>query len=541
MIAEDLQAWYSHTSWVDQARYVHRELLKYQYDSHLTEKTQPNINREFEKQTNYGWTALAFDVDGMSKKPKTARSFPSLFAKIEKEGYQYYRPNLSYTSQSHMKRKLRWLVSIILDFDAENLQVLGINDHEQLIDHVESFGFKVFGVIKTSSGYHVYLPMKSIRGQYNGNQSIKRYDRTLKYITQLLGADTNAASAEHYFRTPQRSNVVYFNPVAKPEFSFYEQMYLESRNVANNSILATESKVSLGKIMKQPAIVKLFSGNFNQKAFTDEKAGRKKVGRNNAAFTLALAMKADGWNKEEAILGLKEWFHKRLQNKIGFAWNEVSRAVEHAYNKEYKGPSPVYVEALTGLKFRPLTERVSEKDRKKMTYKSIEEKLISYLQRYHQEFEKDLMLSQSKLADELRVNLRSLQYVLESMKSRELITIETKRIGRSNVSIYFLDSELLLANQQENVKEQNDATDDCDTEGTLGRVVGSEFVEKGRIEAPTALYIKLSRPLAIHNADPFYLFFSYWSMRFLVFSQGFYFEAYESWRSLRWGAPPGRA
>ncbi|MGP3788166.1 hypothetical protein [Paenibacillus sp. 1A_MP2] len=539
IVAEELQDWCVNTSWLDQARYVHRELLKYQYESHLTERTQPNINRVFSNQNNYGWTALAFDVAGMSLKPKTARSFPSLFNKIEKEGYQYYRPNLSYTSQSHAKRKLRWLVSIIMDFDAEHLKDLGIEDHEQLIRHVEDHGFEVFGVIKTTSGYHVYLPMQPLRGQYNGNRTIIRYDQTLKYITRMLGADMNAASAEHYFRTPQQYNVVYFKPVPKPDFSFYEQLFIESIKKETKSIVeVVDSQPNFGKIMKQPAIVKLYSGNFIEKAYTDGKAGRKKVGRNNAAFTLALAMKADGWNKEEAVMGLKDWFHKRLNNKSGFTWAEVGRAIEHAYCKDYKGPSPVYVEALTGLKFRPLTERVSEQDRKKMTYKSIEEKIVSYLRRYYQEFEKDLMLSQAKLAEELRVNLRSLQYVLKSMKSRDVICIETKRVGRSNVSIYFLDSELLKQTDGENLTE---GISTSVTEEFFERSPDGQSSQNGVTDGPGASESILAHGHSCHNADPSYLFFSYWSTGFSIFEREFYFQSYDWWRRcFGWGAPPGR-
>ncbi|KAJ3142004.1 hypothetical protein HK101_003332, partial [Irineochytrium annulatum] len=123
-----------------------------------------------------------------------------------------------------------------------------------------------------------------------------------------------------------------------------------------------------------------------------------------------LGMKADEWSKEQATEELKKWYEYRI-NKNKFSWSEVERAIGQAFDKDYKGPSPDY------------------------------------------EFEKDLMMSQAKLAEVLKVNLRSLQYVLKNMKDSGMLVTDTKRIGRSNVSRYFLDEALL-----KDVTEKNDET-----------------------------------------------------------------------------------
>lgn len=552
-------SWCIHTSWTDPSRHIHREFLKYQYEQHLTDRTQPNVSRVFAAQNQYGWTALAFDINGMSMIPKNARSYPSLFKKIEEEGYQYYRPNLSYTSVSHQKRKLRWMVALIFDFDHENLLKLNITNYLDLIDHVRSFGCEVSGVIKTTSGYHVYLPMQPLRGEWNGNKSIKRYDKTLKSMARMLGSDMNAASAEHYFRTPQRTNVVYFNDVQKPDFSFYESL-VESRTEKSKQIKVkpeSNKKPNFGRLMSQQAMLKLLSGEFSDNVIVDSKKfGRRKIGRNNAAFTLALGMKADEWTKEQATEEMKKWYEYRI-NKNKFSWSEVERAIGQAFDKDYKGPSPDYVEAFTGLKFRPITKRVSSEERKKMTYKSIEELVIAYLRKHYQEFEKDLMLSQSKLAEVLKVNLRSLQYVLKRMKDSQLLVMDTKRIGRSNVSRYFLDQDLLNDGADQNntvvCEEQNDAVEPCDVhepnDAQKSILKSSTFCcSAGTKELSSSVWSdlrgcssKLGEDAIFHNADS--------STYFLAIGRGqvlnlpaFHYLIYDWWRSfVVGGAPPGRA
>lgn len=437
----------------DPQRKVHRELLAYIYEHHLTAKTMPNIDRQFVHQNEFGWTSLAFDAKSMQLKPAHARSMPSLLKKIEYYGYQYYRPNLSYTSKSHKKRQLRWMIALIFDFDQENLQRLRIGTLEQLIGHVESFGYEVSGVIRTTTGYHVYLPMIPLRGEFNGQKTIQRYDQVLKRMAKQLGSDPHAASAEHYFRTPQPQNVVYFHAAEKPDFEFYEKKMGVSIQSGQDS---KPSSVSFGRLMSQEPMLKMLSGDFNPNAaVTNPETGESRcLGRNNAAFTLALAMKADGWTVDQATDELKQWYIHRI-SRHDFNWSEVFNTIKHAFEGEYKGPSPLYVQAFTGLKLRPLSKRKSKEDRVRLHFNEIEESLITYLQRHYLEFEKDLMMPQAKLAQELHVSLRSLQHVLRDLKTKGIIDVHTKREGRSNVSIYFLSEQLLPKASNGFIREDN--------------------------------------------------------------------------------------
>ncbi|MFD2328766.1 hypothetical protein ACFSR7_05835 [Cohnella sp. GCM10020058] len=438
---------------------------------------------------------MAFDVAGMSQKPANARSLPSLLYKIEKQGYTYYRPNLSYTSASHKKRQLRWLVSLIFDFDAEHLVQLKINSHVELIRHVESFGYVVSGVIKTSSGFHVYLPMNPVRGCWNGASTIQRYDEVLKSIARQIGSDPAAASAEHYFRAPNKANVVYFFPADKPDFDFYERAVEE----LNNRSESRSEQVWFGRMMSQPAMLRLLSGDFNTSAWANAENGGRKVGRNNAAFTLALGMKFDGWTIEQALNELSVWFHSRI-NKKGFVWREVQNAVRHAYEGQYKGPSARYVEAFTGMKLRPLSKRKAKEEKTRMQFKETEEILITYLQRYYLEFQKDLCMSQAELAKRIGVKLRSLQHVLKEMQKTGALTLETRREGRSNVSMYFLSEELL---PQEKAEEAEPVV----TAGPQDGTAAPADTEKAVWEAPRAPQAKLAAVLRIHSAIAFTSFF----------------------------------
>lgn len=474
-----------HTSWVDPGLHIHRQLLHYQYESHLTESTQSNIKRVFQPQNEYGWTSLAFDIDGMSMKPKTARSYPSLLRKIEKEGYQYYRPNLSYTSQSHLKRKLRWMVGLFFDFDAKNLRVLGITQSSQLLKHIQSLGFNAYAIIQTTSGFHVYMPMQPLRGCWNGEKTIRRYDAVMKRIARMIGSDINAASAEHYFRTPQKSNVVYFDAIDKPSFEWYEEKVIEKVN----KVLPAGDRPSFGRLMSQPAMLKILSGDFNTNAVVD---GRQ-LGRNNAAFTLALGMKADGWTREQATQELHIWYKHRI-SRYDFSITEIDRVIRQAYEKDYQAPMSLYVEAMSGLKMCRYTKRVAEEDRKRMRFEQIQEALILYLQRYYQEFKRDLMMSQTKLAEELKVSLRSLQSVLKTLKDQELLTIDTKRIGRSNISIYFLATDLL--------KNDADAPESSVDHSQQVRPTMSTRRKSSGIKARMRAHMDLRVYATIHNAIP---------------------------------------
>ncbi|MDQ6422588.1 hypothetical protein RB620_24455 [Paenibacillus sp. LHD-117] len=407
---------------------LHEELLHYLYEGHITSMTMPNLERVFVKQNQFGWIALAKDAEAMKFKPKSARSFPVLFQRIN-EGFKYYRPNLSYTNKSFFKRQIRWLVGLFFDFDKEQLEALNLYSPLELIEHVESFGFRVSAVIKTSSGYHVYLPMQPMRGMWNSNKTIQQYDRVLKKIARLIGSDPHAASAEHYFRVPRPDNVVYFNPLDKPELGFYEGILeLDEMPLQTNF----DASVQYGKLLRQPAIQKLLNGDFAKLAI----ANGRKLGRNNAAFTLAIAMKHDEISIEEATDRMRVWHNQII--KDGFPFDEVERCIQHAYDGDYKFPSWRVVQALTGERLRPITPK-KERAVRQDHFSEIREDLLKYLKRYKLEFHVSLSMSQRKLADTLRVKLRSLQFVIAQLKDEGVLKVESIRDGRSFVSLYILE------------------------------------------------------------------------------------------------------
>ncbi|MBW5448614.1 hypothetical protein GE107_21440 [Cohnella sp. CFH 77786] len=419
------------------------KLLEYQYEDHITDFTMPNYDRNFEKQNNFGYIAMVKDMSSLKYKHQYARSRPILIKKID-EGYEYYTPNLFYTNKSRCKTKLRWMMGFTFDFDEEHLFELGISSEAGLITHIEGFGFQVCALVATpSGGYHVYMPLKPLRGFWNGESTIKRYDRLIKKIARLIGSDLHAASAEHYFRLPRKDNVLYFKPLQKPSIDDYETIL--NTFECNKKTTVRENVIRSGKIMSSKAMVQLFMGKFKSK--TSWKG--RKLGRNNAAFTLALGYKLDGLSKEEATLVLGKWYERI--NHEDFTWDEVRNCINHAYSGNYQKVSWSIVYALTGIWIGPSTPRKERTERKDHFYE-IEADLLSFLERSVIENGESPCMSQDELAKVLQVKKRSLEYIISKLKVEGRLNIEKVRIGRSFVSKYLITESAQISSNEAEVE-----------------------------------------------------------------------------------------
>lgn len=436
----------------------YKDVLHYIYDGKLTTKTQRNRTREFIKQDHLGWITLAENLKALSNPGifvhQKARSYPSLFHKIIQDNYLYMRYNMSYTSASHRKCDLRFVVTIPLDFDEDHLKDLNISSANGLREYISTFGFDVFLIIRTTSGYHVHLPISP----YKVNESeILHYDTILKKITELLKADPKCASAEHFFRVPNPDNIVYFNPILKPKLGFYEN------KLSKYSLPAIEerkktSTIIFGKNMNQPAIKKLLAGDFNYS--NKNEITTDKIGRNNACFTLALAMYADNIAKCDAENKLLEW--RGVINNKGFSEKEVKNTLNHAYSGRYLGPKKFYVEALTGMSFIPYT-RPKARGTRQNHFSEIRDDLIKYLNCFYQKNNDHLESSQTKLAEDLSefsgftISVHSLKKVIAKMKTDKELEVKTIRRGSSSVSIFVLGKSLIRTQsvEKEEVKKEN--------------------------------------------------------------------------------------
>lgn len=432
---------------IEPVKNLHRDLLAYTYENCLTEETQPNQDGVYHIQNQYGYAALAYRADDMARIPKTARSLESMFYKIEKEGFRYIRPNLSYTSKSFKKKKIRWMVGFFFDFDKEQLEKLGIRSWQQLVLHVESKGFPVCAVVKSSTGYHVWCPMKPLRGTWNGEEkTIQRYDAVMKAMAKVIGSDPRAASAEHYFRAPNNDNLVYFRAVEKEDFTYYENLVAPLLVVPDFKPSTAPAKTLTGFYMGQRGIKAILEGNIK----TGTVDG-KSVGRNNAALTLAIALKKDGYSQKEALDVLHDWWSNNI-SQYDFDFAEVEKCVRSAYANNY-GVSGFYVEALSGYKLHRITKR-KVRGTRQHHFSEIEQDVITYLREYFLKNGEHLTgVSNEKLAALISVHTvkpiskSSLEKVIRGLKEKGKLDVQKIRQGRSFVSKYVLDSSLLAAEQ----------------------------------------------------------------------------------------------
>ncbi|MGO4344534.1 primase C-terminal domain-containing protein [Paenibacillus sp. MCAF9] len=423
-----------------------KSAIRYMYDGKLSNETQPNKTGVYSIQNEFGWVTTPEHLEALRNPLQythlKARSIPSLLNKIIQNNHLYMRYNMSYTSQTHRKSDLRYIVTVPLDFDDVQLEELNISTAIELKTHINKFGFEVFLIIKTDTGYHAHLPIEPLKVMEMG---AKHYDLILKKIVKLLGSDPNSASAEHFFRVPNSKNVVNFFNIEKPKLDFYENK-LKDISVRNQEAKKTDrliTPVLFGKNMNQKAMRELLKGNFNVECYATDGYGKtRKCGRNNACLSVALGMFADNISQSETRRVLLKWREEAINND-DFPEEEVLRIISNAYSGKYEGPGKFYVEALTGMSFIPYTIPKA-RGKRQNHFSEIRDDLIKYLNEHYRKYNEHLEMSQGKLATELSdftgflISVDSLKKVIAQMKKEEMLEIKTIRRGKSYISIYIL-------------------------------------------------------------------------------------------------------
>lgn len=421
--------------------------IRYIFADKLTGRSMRNKSGKYVNQNQYGYVKIASRNKKELEDPSTheyARSYESLFKKINEKNLSFYRMNLSYSSCSHTKEDLRWVLNFVLDFDLKHLACLNIHSFKELMEYFKNLGLPIVLVVKTpSGGYQVTLPLAPSRVD---REIVYRYDNVLKSLAKIVGSDLGCASVEHFVRVPNATNVLYFQETSKPYLSFYEE-FIKKHNkklfvVKENNVMRESAKKQVfGKYMKQPAMQKLLNGKFETGIKNNGIGEDKVLGRNNLLFTVGLGLFADGESYSDAEKALMELYSKIDQTD--FEVTEVLRCLDRAYSGKYKAPQPFYVEALSGMKFRPLTPPKARGNRQHHFWE-IKQDLINYLSIYYAEQGNELECSQPELAKKLseyvgmQISVDSLKKVIRKMKETGELQINLSRKGSSFVSTYIL-------------------------------------------------------------------------------------------------------
>lgn len=482
-------------------RPVHHSAIEYLVGDSLSKHSVSMPKSELKKTSRkeqWGWAHLGKSKDTLKMPaPIAVLSIPQLIHKVDREGMNFWRPNVMYSSKSAKQRQLRWLTCFFFDFDPHHLKKLDLYTPDEICDHViREIGVHPTLILQTPSrGYHVYLPLKRIRGMVNGEKTIPRYGAVMRHIARLIGSDIYAATPEHYMRVPKAKNVIGFWPTTHyPTLEDYE----ENLEIQNTTSLSTERIVEDVKVIQikdytyKKAIEMILSGNFQDGYVPDSKNTKKRVGRNNAAFTLSLAFKVSGYTEEEAEKKISVWHQSGNFNTVDFDLSEALATVRHAYESSCKGPSSTYLEALTGISCRAhriITPRKPREERRDHL-SEISQDVRTYLVQRNG----DVDITQTELAKELGVALRSLVAVLKKMRDSKLIRVEKFRVGRT-----WRSQITLINNVQSSDKSNNQQRDLLEALKTIvDSRLESAATQHTKIASTSAIK-ELSQPINYSN------------------------------------------
>lgn len=267
-----------------------------------------------------------------------------------------------------------------------------------------------------------------------------------------LFADRGAYSLG-YFRIPRQDNIMYFNGQALNS----EWALAWAKKHSNLHKRPAVAKTALSRIYKKtgimddPAIQSIIHNVFLR-------GSKGKLGRNNAVFILALAMKYEGKDKNEIIDQIDQW---NSQIKYPLKHTEIVRTVTSAMNDKYHAPKKDYVEELAGLEmefsFDIRTPKKERTEREQSHYSEWEQDIIELIEKECTAEAPYLCGSVRALAKHIgenspvgkAMNKSSLSDVLKS--SKRLIVKTNGKKGR-NARTYITTRTALLKSQKHEFK-----------------------------------------------------------------------------------------
>lgn len=373
------------------------------------------------------WVFVAQDHEKTPVMDKSCRTWQTLNKYLENENYIYWAPNTFYRRDYRRKADLRWLNAIFLDIDDPALII------DDVIERCQLAGLPQPTLInKTPRGFHVYWAITPVRATL---KAIKLYEIITGLIARTVDSDTNAVGAERYVRLPR--NIQYFTG---QEYDL--DVFKEWREInCMDELAATGATVTV-----------LPKGILSHPAFKRLLAGVEEGIRDNTCFTIALALRAEGYTNEQAFVILTEWNKK---NAPPLALNLIRTKIRSAYSGRYHGPSAKWVTELSGIPFAyySFTPAKPREERKYLHLNEIEEMILNYLCGQKEQ----VAMSQAALAQTIVAPLRSVKKALYALqKSGKLLThVEGKgRAARTSFTLLNAPVELKTYREKSKTREQ---------------------------------------------------------------------------------------
>ncbi|APJ13348.1 hypothetical protein [Bacillus safensis] len=414
--------------------------------------------------------AYAFLVpDGDFSQEFAVRTYKTLKKHVEAGHITHITYNTFYRNDRKLRSNLRWINAMCIEIDVkgkENVDNKGITLVD-VLGRISNAGLpEATTILKSpSGGYHIlWVYQNPIRAT---RKAAAVYTRMQKAIAQAIGGDLAAVGAEHYFRAPNKQNVV------------YEGYSVPSNSLTDWYAIDCERRFAeRGDRFSGAVNFNTYNGALMQsEAFRDVQRGGFDDMRDRVSFSLACAYKLSGMTEREASVRLLSWnannvkrmSQSKLLTKIRSVYRSEERYVSYSFIKEA-------AEYLTGKEYpekiywnsrmaKPRSERV------RSHYYEYKQDIIEYLK-----IHEALIGSQRSIAKELQIPFSTFCKVLKNMIEEGLLIMETKK-GRGGFTL------ITLPSKQDNPTKPHEKP----LNDSKGQQNGSDEISKEDHKQPAAI------------------------------------------------------
>lgn len=369
--------------------------------------------------------------------------------------------------KGHSEDNLQQINTYVIDVDTNKVDVATlVMASMKILNQTPTF------ILKTNQGFQLYFVLESPAFISNANnfkslRVAKRIATNLKHaFAEVLPGVDRGCNDFGFFRAPNTDNIIFenlANQISYTDLITWSKVYTEKHNQPGLRLVSPQDSFAVAT--NQTWFQQLVQ-------LTNIKGRKGQYGRNNAAFTLALACYSSGKSYEEAYDFLDE-FNTNLQASV--SQREIERVLQSAYSGKYKGASLEYIQGIlesyqTGTEMARSTEFIFEKTgrcvfrkhrkaRKHRQYSHFEEwetDLEAYLQSTILPGQTFAEKTQRELAEETNIPLATLKKILKQSK-RIVSRVEGKgRTARTLVSTVALVVEQAIRHALTKKQEQSE-------------------------------------------------------------------------------------
>lgn len=329
--------------------------------------------------------------------------------------------------KGHAEDNLQQINTYVIDVDTLSVDVAKmIMASMKILNQTPTF------ILQTNHGFQLYFVLEnpvfiSNANNFKSLRVAKRIATNLKHaFAEELPHVDRGCNDFGFFRAPSTENIIFENLANQIQFAdlmIWSKIYTQKHN--RPGLKLVKERVSFSVATEQEWFQKLVQ-------LTNIRGRKGQYGRNNAAFTIALACYSSGKSYKEAYDFLDE-FNTNLQYPV--TQKEIERVLKSAFSGKYKGASLEYIQGIlenyqtenemkhsTAFIFEQAGNRVFRKHRKareNRTYSHFEEwekDLEEYLQTTMLPGQTFVEKSQRELAEETKIPLATLKKILKQSK-----------------------------------------------------------------------------------------------------------------------------